>query len=67
MPDIGLEGNIPPKNGNEIKENIEIRINGEKIEFSYKHKFGKEGKYKIEYLFKKCITRTTYMFSNCNR
>ena len=26
MPDIGLEGNIPPKNEKEIIENIEIRI-----------------------------------------
>jgi surface protein len=66
-PDIGLEGDIPPNNEREIIENIEIRINGEKIEFSYMHKFEKEGKYKIEYLFKKNITRTTYMFSNCNR
>ena len=41
------------ENEKEIKENIEIRINGEKIEFSYSHKFNKEGKHKIEYLFKK--------------
>ena len=36
-----------------IKENIEIKINGKKIIFSYLYKFNKEGKYKIEYLFKK--------------
>jgi len=67
LPDVDLEGNIPPKNEKEIIENIEVRINGEKIEFSYTYKFGKEGKYKIEYLFKKNITRTSYMFYNCHR
>ena len=67
LPDVEFEDNKPPENEKEIMENIEIRINGEKIEFSYKHKFGKEGKYKIEYLFKKNITRTTYMLSKCHR
>ena len=41
------------KNEKEIKENIEIKINEKKIEFTYNYKFKKEGKYKIEYLFKK--------------
>ena len=40
------------ENEKEIKENIEIKINGKIIEFSYYYKFNKEGKYKIEYLFK---------------
>ena len=40
------------KNEKEIKENIEIKINGKKIEFTYNYKFEKEGKYQIEYLFK---------------
>jgi len=54
------------ENEKEIKENIEIRINGEKIEYSYLYKFNKEGKYKIEYLFKKYLTKTNHMFRGCN-
>ena len=53
------------ENEKEIKENIEIRINGEKIEFSYINKFNKEGKYKIEYLFKKNLKKTNHMFYCC--
>jgi len=53
------------ENEKEIKENIEIRINGKKIDFSYLYKFNKEGKYKIEYLFKKNLTKTNHMFYNC--
>jgi len=53
------------ENEKEIKENIEIRINGKKIDFSYSHKFIKEGKYKIEYLFKKDLTKTNHMFNDC--
>jgi serine/threonine protein kinase len=37
------------KNEKEIKENIEIRINGSLIEFRYYYKFKKEGKNIIEY------------------
>ena len=40
------------KNEKQIKENIEIKIDEELIEFTYNYKFKKEGKYKIEYLFK---------------
>ena len=53
------------KNEKEIKENIEIKINGEKINFSYIYKFNKEGKYKIEYFFKKNLKKTNHMFYNC--
>ena len=38
------------KNEKEIKENIIIKINGKVIEFTYRYKFEKEGKYNIEYL-----------------
>jgi len=37
----------------EIINNIEIKINGINIEFNYFYKFSKEGKHRIEYLFKK--------------
>jgi len=53
------------ENEKEIKENIEIRINGKKIEFSYLYKFNKEGKYKIEYLFKNNLKNASFMFSGC--
>ena len=50
----------------EIKENIEIKINEKIIEFSYNYKFKKEGKYKIEYLFKNNLNKTCFMFYECN-
>ena len=66
------EGNNPnlevEKCGNEkeIKENIEIKIDEKIIEFTYKYKFKKEGKYKIEYLFKNNLANTCFMFANCD-
>ena len=61
------DGQINPEFDNEkdIKENIEIKINGEKIPFAYK--FKKEGKYRIEYIFKKNISKINHMFSGCWR
>ena len=53
------------ENEKEIKENIEIKINGENINFSYIYKFNKEGKYKIEYFFKKNLKKTNHMFYSC--
>ena len=54
------------ENEKEIKDNCEIRINDELIPFSYFHKFNKKGKYTIKYIFKKNITKTNYMFSECS-
>ena len=54
------------ENEKEIKENIEIKINGKKIKFSYTHKFEKEGKCKIEFLFKKNLTKINHMFYGCS-
>ena len=61
------DGKINPEYDNEkdIKENIEIKINGEKIPFSYMYKFKKEGKYKIEYIFKKELANINHMFCGC--
>ena len=53
------------KNEKEIKENIEIKINGKLIEFTYKYKFNKATKYIIEYSFKNNLTKTCFMFSGC--
>ena len=64
-PDTILPDEDECKNEKEIKENIEIKINEKKIEFTYDYKFKKEGKYKIEYLFKNNLTNTCYMFSDC--
>ena len=54
------------KNEKEIKENIEIKINDKKIEFTYYYKFKKEGNYSIEYSFKNNLTNTNYMFCGCD-
>ena len=53
------------ENEKDIRENIEIRINGKNIGFSYSYKFNKEGKYKIEYLSKNNIRKTNHMFTWC--
>jgi len=53
------------KNEEEIKENIEIKINGKIIDFAYYYKFNKEGKYNIEYSFKNNLSKTCYMFYEC--
>ena len=55
------------ENEKELKEKVEIRINGKKIKFSYTHKFDKEGKYQIEYFFKNKLTKTNHMFYQCLR
>ena len=52
-------------NEKEIKENCIIEIDNQKIDFNYYHKFYKEGKYTIKYIFKKKITKMNYLFSNC--
>ena len=52
-------------NEKEIKESIQIRINNEVIPFSYFYKFSKEGKYTIQYMFKKKLKKTVFMFLGC--
>ena len=53
------------KNEKEIKENCIIKINNEKIDFSYFYEFKKKGKYKIIYLFKNNLTKCNFMFYKC--
>ena len=53
------------ENEKELKENVEIKINGKLIEFAYYYKFNKEGKYKIEYSFKNNLSKTCLMFWGC--
>ena len=49
----------------EIKESIQIIINDKLIPFSYFYKFNKEGKYKIQYMFKKKLKKSVFMFYGC--
>ena len=57
--------NNDEKNEDEIKK-CEIRINNELIPFNYFHKFPEKGKYIIQYSFKKKLTKTNYLFHDCN-
>jgi len=54
------------ENEKEIKENIEIKINGKIIEFTYYYKFKNEGKYIVEYSFENNLTKINHMFFDCN-
>jgi len=54
------------ENEQEIKENIEIYINENKIEFSYYYTFNNKGKYNIKYKFKTLLTKTCFMFIGCD-
>ena len=55
------------ENEKDIKENTEIKIEGEKINFSYYHSFDKKGIYEILYIFKKELSKTNHMFYNCDK
>ena len=52
-------------NETEIKEGIEIKIDGNPIDFAYVYKFQNEGIHKIKYLFKKNISKVNHMFYKC--
>ena len=54
-------------NENEIKTNCELYLNNNKIDFSYKYKFPKDGKYKIRIIIKNPLSNTNFMFFNCNK
>ncbi len=53
------------KNEEEIKK-CEIFINNKINPFSYYHTFDKKGKYHIKYLFSEYLTRTNFIFSECD-
>ena len=58
--------NLPGiNNEKEIKENCELYINDNKINFCNKYKFIKEGKNIIKIKCKKYLTNISYMFYNC--
>lgn len=60
MPDIGLEGNIPPKNEKEIIENIEIRI----IKYLNLTNFNTSKITDMKYMFFVCDTLTSLNLLN---
>ena len=57
---------IKYENEQEIKENIQIKIDKKYIDFCYFYKFEYEGEYIINYFFRESMTNTNYMFCNCN-
>ena len=63
--DIKKEEYYKYENEKEIKDNCLIEIINNKIEFSYFHEFKEEGKYIIKYIFLNNITKTDFMFYNC--
>ena len=50
-----------------MKNYIEIYLNNKKIDFCYKYKFPKDGKYKIEIIIKNPLLNTNYMFYNLKK
>ena len=54
-------------NENEIRNNCEIKINDKKLkkDFFYFVQMSQPGEYKIEYSFKKNLTKTDFLFANC--
>ena len=64
--DIKEEDYNKYENEKEIKDNCLIEINNKKIEFSYFYKFKEKGKYIIKYIFLNNITKTDFMFFDCN-
>ena len=53
------------KNEYEIKNIIELKINDNKIPFSYFYNFRKPGKYIIKYILKNLLTKTVCLFADC--
>ena len=53
------------KNSKELKNSVQIKINGKKIDFCYSYRFKKKGIYKIEYSFTESLSKIDYLFSDC--
>ena len=53
------------KNEKEIKDNCQIEINNNVIDFNYFYNFKEKGKYNIKYIFNNHIIKADYLFSNC--
>ena len=65
--EIGKTDYILEINKDEINSSIcDLYLNNERINFSYKYKFKKEGKYSLKILFKKEIKMMSFMFNKCS-
>ena len=65
--EIGKTDYILEINEDEINSEIcDLYLNNERINFSYKYKFEKEGKYSLKILFKIEIKNTSFMFNECS-
>ena len=64
-PNIKIDNEHHFINEKEIFDNSEIIINKQKIKFGYFLKFKSPGEYKIEFSFKNNLTKTDYMFADC--
>ena len=53
------------ENLKEIKDNCELYLNGEKIDFTFTYKFQKEGKNKLKIVCKKPLSNIGHMFYDC--
>ena len=54
-------------NEKEIKENCELYLKENKIDFCYKYIFPKEGKYNIKVKFDKPLKNINYIFRDCDK
>ena len=64
---IGITDYIIEINKDEINSSIcDLYLNNKRINFSYKYKFEKEGKYSLKILFKRSIKNISYMFQLCS-
>ena len=45
---------------------IKIHINNKKIKFNYKYKSNEKGNIKVKFIFKKLLTSTSFMYSDCS-
>ena len=64
-PSIFLKDYLLTDYNEQIKKFCEIKIVDKIIPFSYFYKFGQKGKYIIKYSFNQYLTKTNYMFLNC--
>ena len=49
-----------------FENNMDVYINDQKIEFSYKYQLKEIKEVKVKFVFKKNLTNTSYMFYNCS-
>ena len=65
--EIGKTDYILEINKDEINSSIcDLYLNNEKINFSYKYKFEKEGKYSLKILFKITIKNISFIYNECS-